>query len=96
MFIKFWFNYSNRPLHYFGGAGILFIVLGFLVGIFNVSYHLFIVKNFGFNVGPLLLLSALFIILGLQLIVMGFLGEVMIRIYYKDKKAPYRIKKILN
>tara|TARA_B100000315_G_scaffold255976_1_gene300763 strand:+ start:1747 stop:2676 length:930 start_codon:yes stop_codon:yes gene_type:complete len=92
-FIKFWFNFSNRPLHFFGTLGFGTMLLGIVIGIANIIFHLFVLKASALNVGPLMLLSVLLIILGIQFIVLGFLGEIMIRIYYKDKTPPYSIKK---
>ncbi len=92
IFIKFWFNYSNRPLHFFGLMGLGSILIGVLIGVLNLAYHLFIIQRTSLSVGPLLLLAVLLIMLGLQLIVMGFLGEIMIRVYYKDKKKRCEVK----
>ncbi len=95
-YIKFWFNYSSRPLHFFGLLGICSIVIGIVVGILNIAYHMLFSPVSALGVGPILLLSVLLIILGIQFIVMGFLGEIMIRVYYKSQSPPYKIKTILK
>ena len=93
-YIKFWSDFSNKPIHFFGGLGILSILLGTIVGIANVYYHLFVLHTKPFEVGPLLLLAVLMIIVGIQFIAMGFLGEILIRIYYKDNLSSYSVKNI--
>jgi hypothetical protein len=46
---------------------------------------------------PLLLLSALAQILGVQFFALGLLGEVGARIYHEcQNKRPYTIRKLLN
>ena len=83
LYIKFWDVYSSRPLHFFGKVGFLFYLFGGLIFIEQI-YKAF--KVGGLYIGPLLLLCVLFIILGTLLIFLGFLSEILIRIYYKDKE----------
>ncbi len=46
---------------------------------------------------PLLLLAILLIVVGVQLLMMGFLGEMIMRIYYEARDKPvYHIYKILD
>jgi len=44
---------------------------------------------------PLLLLAILLVILGVQLFVLGFLADIMIKTYYKDKKY-YEVEEVIN
>jgi len=95
-YIKFWIDYSTRPLHFFGFIGMVSILLGGLLGFGNLYYHTFINRSTLILVGPLLLLAALMVLLGIQFIVLGFLGEINIRTYYsKSKETNYKIKEIL-
>jgi hypothetical protein len=53
----------------------------------------------GHDIGgrPLLLLGALLIIVGIQLIGMGLLGEMLVRVYHESQRKPiYVMKKILG
>lgn len=78
--VKFLTSYASRPLHVFGVPGILSLLAGFSIGL-----HLTIQKcltNFAFSERPLLLLSSLLltillILLGLQFISIGLLGEMI-------------------
>ena len=96
IYIKFWGTYSTRPLHFFGVMGIITIITGFLLAFFNLFYYYVILKRTVLSVGPLLLLSVLLVILGVQFIVLGFIGEILVRTYYaKADEKPYNIKEIL-
>ena len=81
--ITFWMRYSNRPMHVFGGLGMIFTPIGFLLGAY------LIVLKFAFRQSianrPLLVLSVLLIILGAQFFVFGIISDILIKIYYKDK-----------
>ncbi|MEW6739465.1 MAG: glycosyltransferase family 2 protein [Nitrospirota bacterium] len=93
--VKFLQSFSTKPMQFFGPMGMIFGMVG--VGI---SLYLSIEKLFrGVNIGgrPLLLLGALLIIVGVQFIGMGLLGEMLVRVYHESQKKPiYAIKKILS
>jgi len=96
IFLKFWSDYSTRPLHFFGLLGFFMILAGALIGFLNISYYLFIVKKLA-GVGPLLILSALLFIVGFQLVFFGFLAEILIRNYYASgKDKPFYVKSVLK
>ncbi|MDP2684409.1 MAG: glycosyltransferase family 2 protein [bacterium] len=84
--------YIKRPLHFFGGIGSLFFLLGFGLA----SYLTYIKFVFSQSIGsrPLLTLSVLFIIIGIQLILFGLLGEMIANT--SKKENGFTIKKILK
>lgn len=85
---KFWSGYSTRPLHFFGGLGIVSFLAGFFISLYLVLMKY--LYDISLEDRPLLLLGALFIILGIQLIMFGFLGEMIVRVYYdKTGKKTY-------
>lgn len=93
MLLLFIRKYFQRPIHFFGILGVLFILLGILINL-----YLLVVK-FGFqeDIGsrPLLTFGLMFILAGIQLFTIGIVMELLIRTYYESqKKRPYRIKKI--
>ena len=97
MFIKFWSSYSLRPLHFFGFLGLSTIITGILIAAFNLAYHIVKTGISSLQIGPLLLLGALMVIMGVQFIVVGLLGEIMIRMYYSNKnESEYKIEKRLG
>jgi glycosyltransferase involved in cell wall biosynthesis len=67
-------RYQYRPLHLFGGAGLL----AFFVGLVVCAY-LTVVKLSGQSIGsrPLLALGVLLIIAGIQLFTLGLVGEMI-------------------
>ncbi len=91
--VKFLQSFSTKPLQFFGPIGLLSGLVGLLI-----SFYLTVQKVFsGRDIGgrPLLLLGALLIIVGIQFIGMGLLGEMMVRVYHETQKKPiYVIKKV--
>jgi glycosyltransferase involved in cell wall biosynthesis len=95
MLVKFLNEYINKPLYMFGGVGFLLLALG----LFSLFYLIFIKLFFEEPIGrrPLLTLSVLFILAGIQLISTGLLAELLIRIYYRTKNTkPYIIQEKIN
>ena len=93
--IKFLSKYMNRPIHFFGGMGFIALFLGFIAAataiVFKVIHYKTIIET------PLPIFSALLIIVGVQLIVMGIIAEMLMRVYYESqKKDPYIVKETIN
>jgi glycosyltransferase involved in cell wall biosynthesis len=67
-------RYRHRPLHLFGGLGLLLGALGFVV-----LAYLTVLKATGEAIGhrPLLLLGVLLVVVGLQLFSLGLLSEMV-------------------
>lgn len=89
--VVFLLRFSSRPLHVFGTIGGGTFILGFIMG----SYLSFIKFFFGATLSnrPLLILSVLLMVLGVQFFIFGILAEIMIRIYFKTHHIrPYTIK----
>lgn len=93
--VKFLQSFSTKPIQFFGPIGVLFSFSGFGISLYLTAEK--ILK--GVNIGgrPLLLLGTLLIIVGIQFIGMGLLGEMIVRVYHESQKKPiYAIKKILS
>lgn len=93
--VKFLISYSSRPSHIFGLLGTAFSTIGFIIGFYLVILSFF----YGVRIGnrPLLLLSILLLILGIQMISFGMMAEMTSRIFYSVKKnKPYNIDTILD
>ncbi len=84
--VYFLLGYSTRPIQIFGGIGLA----SFSVGVFIGLYLTFVKFGLGQDIGtrPLLLLAVLLILLGVQMIGMGLLGELIIRTYYESTGKP--------
>ena len=92
LMVKFWHDYSVRPIHFFGGLGLSLIFFGGLTGIF-VFIRKFVFDLTLFNVS-FLLLSIFLILIGLQCFIFGILADVLVRIYFKNT-PNYQIDKVL-
>jgi len=90
MFIKFWNDFSSRPLHFFGSLGVMQYAIATLI--FAEQMIKAIIVN-ELSVGPLLILVVLLLITGSLTFLFGFLAEIMVRTYYKDTKN-YVIDKV--
>ncbi len=93
--VKFLQSFSTKPIQFFGPVGIMSGFLGFLISLYLSIDKIFFGRDIGGR--PLLLLGALLIIVGIQLIGMGLLGEMLVRVYHESQRKPiYVIKKILG
>ena len=91
IWIQFSRRYMHRPIHAFGGIGLTMLSAGLLIFLW-----LFFEKIlFGSEIGtrPLLTLGLLLTLLGTQLLAVGLLGELLIRIYHEPSgRKQYQIK----
>jgi len=91
--VFFLIKFTKKPLRFFGLVGSSIFGLGFLATIWLVSERLF------FHVAladrPALILSSLLIVLGIQIIAIGLIGEIIIFTHAKDLKE-YKIDQIIN
>ncbi len=80
--IKFLNKFSERPLHFFGPMGILLALAGFIAGVYLV-----VMWCMGHGIGdrPLLILSVLLMIVGIQTFSIGLIGEMIISSKEKRK-----------
>ncbi len=93
--IKFMSSYLTRPMHFMGGAGLLAMAGGFLSLVVTVAMKIFMAEDMTGN--PLLLLSVLMELAGVQLLSVGLLGEVMMRTYFESQdRRPYVMRESLN
>jgi len=76
-----------KPLHVFGRIGILFLVVGCLPGIFFVGQYL---HHEPLRVRPLMLLGVGLVLVGIQFVLMGLLGEM---IAHMGARAEYPIRR---
>ncbi len=83
--IVFFMRYRQRPLHAFGGLGLWLLTPG--LGILG---WLLVLKLGGHDIGgrPLLMVGVLLLLIGVQLIVAGLVGEMLTRIYHEGSGRP--------
>lgn len=93
--IWFWRKFSHRPLHLFGGLGLLFSSLGFFLLLLMAVQRLFYGIPLGNRIWPIL--GVFLILMGAQLFISGLLADIAIKSYYQVKKeTPYKIKEIVE
>jgi glycosyltransferase involved in cell wall biosynthesis len=93
--VKFLQSFSTRPIHAFGPLGLVLGFFGFAISLYLSFEKLFLGHDIGGR--PLLLLAILLIILGVQLVIMGLLGEMLARVYHESQDKPiFTIKKVLG
>lgn len=71
----FLMRFMQKPFRFFGSIGATFIALGVLLGIYMVVERTFYAVAMGDR--PMLLLVVLFIVLGLQIAVVGLIAEIV-------------------
>ncbi|MGV3652725.1 MAG: glycosyltransferase family 2 protein [Noviherbaspirillum sp.] len=94
MLMVFFQKYGQRPMHLFGGAGIVLVLLGMAI-----NAYLAIEKILGHSIGarPLLYLGLMLTVTGIQLVTTGFIADLIMRTYYESQnKRPYNIKRQLE
>jgi len=84
--VSFLLSYLGRPMQLFGLAGLISGAIGFLLGLYLTGLKLI----GGVEIGnrPLLSLAVLLLILGVQFLVMGLLGELQTRTYFEVQNKP--------
>jgi len=91
--VGFLTRFNQKPLRFFGSGG----ALSFFIGLLGLGYIAIERLFFGIPAGdrPILIFFSLFLVLGIQLIAIGLVGETIIFTNAKKNKE-YRIRKIIN
>jgi len=103
--VFFLLRFFTSPMRFFGAAALISGILGTIIGgglalakIYAglvgglVGFHAYEIGN-----RPLLLLAVLLIVLGVQFLMMGLLGEMIMRTYYEAQGKPtYFVRNILE
>ncbi len=77
-------RYIQRPMHFFGLFGVLFLVVGVFVNLYLAYLKLFLGEPLANR--PLLFLGLLLVMVGVQFFSIGFLGELLNRGEVKKQK----------
>ncbi|MBI2051769.1 glycosyltransferase family 2 protein [Candidatus Roizmanbacteria bacterium] len=81
----FIFRFSEKPLHFFGPVGLIIFLVGFGISLYLTIERLF----FGVLLfrRPALLLGVLLIIVGIQIVMTGVIGELLVYLSKKQQGA---------
>jgi len=91
--VSFLLNYAVKPMQIFGRWGLFSSFLGLLLAVYLSVLKIFFGQPLSQR--PLLWLAVLLIIVGVQFISLGLLGELVIRTYYETQRKPiYAIREI--
>ncbi|KAF2081355.1 MULTISPECIES: glycosyltransferase family 2 protein [Flavobacterium] len=98
--ITIWFlsRFGKRPMHLFGAMGSLMFIIGFLAaGYIGVSklYHMYTGMKYSLVTNnPWFYIALTTMVLGTQLFLAGFLGEIILRT--KNNEARYKVAREVN
>jgi glycosyltransferase involved in cell wall biosynthesis len=93
--VKFLLSYSTRPLQIFGIFGLICGTIGGALLIWLAYVRLILMQ--GISGRPLLLLSILLIVIGIQFVTLGLLAEIVVRAYHESaEKKIYVIREIIQ
>jgi len=84
-------SYATSPIQIFGGAGLWSIGIGAVSLISTLAMRLIHINGVPIRTmtrNPLLTLGGVLIIIGIQFIIFGLLGEINIRTYYESQNKP--------
>lgn len=92
LLLLFFLKSFTRPMHFFGGIGLIFSVLGILTTTAALLWRF--IGGVSLIDTPLPMLSALFLIIGVQCILMGVLAEMVMRTYFQvqPSRRAYRVR----
>jgi hypothetical protein len=98
MTIRFLLNYMSRPLHFFGGFGILGILTGSAMAFTLLAMKLFNPHMDVMNQhSPMFVIASVLIVAGIQLLALGLLGELLVRHYYSSQRpASYTVDRVVH
>ncbi len=96
--IRFLLRYMSRPLHLFGGFGILGMFTGSVMAAVLLGTKLLHPQvSVMHNHGPMFVIASVLIVAGVQLLALGLLGELQVRHYYSSQHpASYTVDRLVR
>ncbi|MBL0309717.1 MAG: glycosyltransferase family 2 protein [Bacteroidetes bacterium] len=91
--VSFMTRFAKRPMHIFGGLGFLSFFIGFCIVLY-LTIAKFAFMQYRMTERPVFFIGLLSIVVGVQLFVAGFLGELVSR--SSNDRNQYDIAKLLN
>ena len=93
--VKFLLRYHARPLHFFGMPGLLIGGIGGAIMIYLAIIRLFF--DMPLSDRPILIFAFMLVIIGLQFILFGLIGEMQTRTYYESQDKPiYHVRRTVG
>ncbi|MBN1997977.1 glycosyltransferase [candidate division KSB1 bacterium] len=91
--VVFLSKYSKKPLHFLGFIGAIFTIIGLIINVYLFTYRILGLISLAGK--PMLLLGTILLIIGIQMISIGLLGEMIIFTHAKEIKE-YNIEEIID
>lgn len=91
--IFFLIKFTKKPLRFFGFPGFIIFSIGSLLALYLFYERMFL--NEGLADRPIVLVSILLIVFGIQLFAIGLVAEIIIFTHSKDSKE-YIVEKVIN
>ncbi len=93
--IWFWRKYSYRPIHLFGGVGMLLSIVGSGILLWMLIEKLIFGASLAERLWPLV--GIFFVLVGVQLFVFGLLADIVVRNYYHSRgRMNYSVREVRN
>ena len=90
----FFQKYFQRPIHLFGGIGLI----AFLVGVV-INFYLLILKLIGEDIWgrPIMIFGFILVLGGIQFITTGIIAEIIVRTYFESQdKKTYTVRSVFE
>ncbi len=93
--LKFLSDFSTKPIYFFGGFSIFSFIAAFIMTAW--SFYLKFAQGVDLDATPLLIFAAVFIIVSVQLLLMGILADLIMRTYFESQdKKTYQVRESIN
>jgi glycosyltransferase involved in cell wall biosynthesis len=95
--IRFLLRYMSRPLHFFGRLGLINITAGSTIAFALLAWKVISGISIVQQHGLLMIFAAILILVGLQLLALGLLGELQVWQYFnRSARTPYSVSEVLE
>ncbi len=96
--IRFLLRYMSRPLHFFGGFGLLGIMAGSVMAAILLGMKILNpAMDMMHHHGPMFVIGSVLIVSGIQMLAIGLLGELQVRHYYTSQHpTPYTVDRLVR
>ena len=97
MTIRFLLRYMSRPLHFFGRLGLTNVLAGSTIAFSLLVWKVISGTSIVEQHGLLMIFAAILILVGLQLLAVGLLGELGVWQYFNPSaRRPYAVSEVLD
>ena len=97
MTIRFLLRYMSRPLHFFGRLGLINMLAGSAIAFSLLVWKVISGTSIVEQHGLLMIFAAILILVGLQLLAVGLLGELGVWQYFNPSaRRPYAVSEVLE